>query len=80
MASTGIDPDGQLLGLLGREIADAALDREVHLDLGAGLERQEVQLGVDDLDVSGLADVGRGDGTGARLVELQLRRVRRRSS
>ncbi len=74
------DPDGQaLLGVVGGQVARAPLDGQVHLDGGARLEGQDVLLGVDDLDVGRLHDVGRGDRAGPALDELELGGMRARS-
>ena len=77
IASTAITPIGSGLGPLGGEVADATLDRQVHLDRHVvRVERHQVQLGVDDLDVRRLDDVRGGDGAGAALDEPELDRVR----
>ena len=66
------DADRHVLGVLGRAIAHAGLDRQVHLDRSrVGVEREQDQVGIHDLDVGGLADVGGGDRPGAALHELQ---------
>ncbi len=60
----GDDADRHVLGVLGRAIADSRLDGEVHLDRAlVRVEGQEDELGVDDLEVRGLGDVARGDGS-----------------
>ena len=72
----GDDADGQRLGALGGQVADAALDGQVHLDGHVvRVERHQDEVGVDDLDVGRLGDVRRGDGAGAALDQLQLDRV-----
>ena len=64
--------DRHLLGVLGGPIAHAGLDRQVHLDRsGIGVEREEDEVGIHDLDVGGLADIGGGDRPGTTLHELQ---------
>jgi hypothetical protein len=58
IASTGDDADRQRLGALGAEVADAALDRQVHLDRDVvGVEGHQHEVRVDDLDVRRLGDV-----------------------
>ena len=75
------DADRELLGPLGAEVADAALDRQVHLDRHVvGVEGHEDEVGVDDLDVGRLGDVRRGDRAGAALDQAELDRVASRSS
>jgi hypothetical protein len=70
--------DRQLLGPLGAEIADAALDGQVHLDRHVvGVERHQDELGVDDLDVGRLGDVRRGHLPGTALDQAELDRMRR---
>ncbi len=72
---------GSLLGPLGGQVAHTALDGEVHLDGHAiGVERHQVLVGVDDLDVSGLHDVCRGDGPAPFLTSLSWSGMGRRSS
>ena len=67
------DADRQRLGPLRTEIADAALDRQVHLDRDVvGVEGHEDEVRVDDLDVGRLGDVGRGHRAGAALDEAEL--------
>ena len=73
----GDDPDGQRLGRARRQVAHAALDGEVHLQGHVvGVEGQERQLRVDDLDVGVLADVGGRDRAGAGLDQAELHRMR----
>ncbi len=73
----GDDADGQGLRSLGRQVADAALDGQVDLDRHvARVEDHEVLLGVDDLDVRVLGDVGGGHDAGAGLDQLELHGVR----
>ena len=75
------DADRQGLGALGAQVADAALDRQVHLDRHVvRVERHQDEVRVDDLDVGGLGDVGGRDRAGAALDEPELDRVARRSS
>ena len=72
------DPDGHLLRALGGEVAHAALDGQVDLDGHAvRVERQQLLVRVDDLDVRGLHDVRGGDRASAVLDQLELDRVRR---
>ena len=78
IASTGMTPIGSCLGALGGQVADAALDGQVHLDRHVvRVEGHQHQLGVDDLDVGRLGDVGGGDRAGAALDQAELDRVRR---
>src|SRR3954471_1080595 len=53
------------LVVLGRAVAAAAPDREVHLELGLLLERRDVRVRVEDLDARGQVDVARRDVAGA---------------
>jgi hypothetical protein len=72
------DPDRHVLGVLGRLVAHTGLDGEVHLDRPlVGVEGEENEVGIDDLDVRGLGDVGGGDGAGAMLHQLEGDRVPR---
>ena len=72
------DADRQGLGALGAQVADAALDGQVHLDRHVvGVDRHEDELRVDDLDVGRLGDVRGRDRAGAALDEAELDRVRR---
>ena len=81
IASTAMTPIGRCLGALGRLVADAALDREVHVDPDVvRVDRHEDEVRVDDLDVGVLDDVARDDRPGARLLEAQLDGVAWRSS
>ena len=74
----GDDPDRQRLGALGAQVADAALDGQVHLDGHVvRVEGHQDEVGVDDLDVGRLGDVGRRDRAGAALDEAELDRVGR---
>jgi hypothetical protein len=67
----------QLLAALGGEIADAALDGHVDLDRNVvRVERQEMLIWVDDLDVRVGLDVMRRDCARAGLGEPQLDGVR----
>ena len=67
------DADRQRLGALGAEVADAALDREVHLDRHVvRVEGHQDELRVDDLDVGRLGHVGRRHRAGAALDEPEL--------
>ena len=69
----GDDADRQRFGPLGAEVADAALDGQVHLDRHVvRVERHQDELRIDDLDVGRLGDVGGGDRTGAALDEAEL--------
>ena len=68
--------DRQRFGPLGRQVADAALDGQVDLDRHVvRVERHEDELGVDDLDVGRLGDVGGRDRARAALDEAELDRV-----
>ena len=60
------------LGVVRGQVARATLHGQVHLDGGVRLERQDVLVGIDDLDVGRLHDVGGRDRTGTALDELQL--------
>ena len=72
------DADRQRLGALGAQVADAALDGQVHLDRHVvGVDRHEDEVGVDDLDVGRLGDVRGGDRAGAALDQAELDRVGR---
>ena len=72
------DPDRQILGVLGRSVADARLHGEVHLDRSRiRVEGQQEELRVDDLDVGRLGDVGGGHRTCAMLHQLERDRVAR---
>ena len=64
--------------MLGRAVAHADLDRQVHLDrprVAVQLEQRELR--VDDLHVRGLGDVRGGDRSGPALHQLQGDRVMR---
>jgi hypothetical protein len=64
-------PIGIRLGSLGGQIADALLDRQIHLDRHVvRVQRHDRQVGVDDLDVGGLLDVGGGDQPAPLLMSL----------
>ncbi len=70
------DPDRQRLGALGRQVADAALDGQVDLDRHVvGVEGHQDLLGVDDLDVGRLGDVGGRDGPRPALDQPELDRM-----
>ena len=70
------DPDGRrALVALGRQVAAALLDGEVEGEAALGVDRREVELGVEDLDVGGGLDVAGGDLTGAARVEAQRDRL-----
>src|SRR3954453_11743980 len=60
------------LVVLGRRVAAAAPDGEVHLELGLLLERRDVRLGVEDLDAGRQVDVARGHVAGAGRDERHL--------
>ena len=73
--STGITPMvvGRLVAV-GRHVAAALGDRDVDGQAGAGGERGDVQVVVEDVDIGVRLDVGRGDvgvGAGALGVETQ---------
>src|SRR5512133_789430 len=63
---------GGRLVALGRPVAAALLDPQLHLQLGLGVQGGQVQLGVDDVDVGRGDDVGRGHVTGAGRAQAQL--------
>ena len=70
------ETDGRrALVALGREVAAALLDGEVEGEAALGVDRGEVQLGVEDLDVGGGLDVAGGDLTRAARVEAQRDRL-----
>ena len=76
IASTGITPDGRrALVALRRQVAAALLDGEVDGEAALGVDRREVELGVEDLDVGGGLDVAGGDLTRAARVEAQRDRL-----
>ena len=62
--------DRRVLGAvaLGRHVALAGVDRELHADLGALVERAEHEVGVEHLDVADGLDVAGGHGAGALLL------------
>ena len=71
------DADGQLLRPLRGQVADAALDREVHLDGHViRVQRHQRLVRVDDLDVRGLHDVRGRHRAGSGLDQLELDRMR----
>jgi hypothetical protein len=77
----GDDADGQRLGPLGGQVADAALDGQVHLDLDVvGVEGHEHLVGIHDLDIGRLEDVTGGHRSGTGLDELELDRVGREAA
>ena len=66
------DADGRrALVALGRHVAAALLDGEVDGEAALGVERGDVQVGVEDLDVGGGLDVAGGDVARAAHVEAQ---------
>ena len=70
--------DRQRLGALDAEVADAALDRHVHVDGHVvRVEGHQDEVAVDDLDVGRLHDVRGEDRAGAALGEPELDRVGR---
>ena len=74
----GDDADRQRLGALDAEVADAALDRHVHVDRHVvRVEGHEHEVAVHDLDVRRLHDVRGEDRAGAALGQPELDRVRR---
>src|SRR5690606_17852540 len=65
-----VDRDAADLGVLplvlyGGDVAAAALDHQLHLQLAGAVEAGDVQLGVVHLHAGRRRDVGRGDLTGA---------------
>ena len=60
---------------LGRDIALAGIDGELHADLGALVEGAEHQLGVQDLHVANRVDVASGDSAGAGLAKRHALRA-----
>ncbi len=76
MASTGMTPMGRPPGVVGRQVADPTLHGEVHLDGRVRLQRQQMLLGIDDLDVRRLDDVRGRHRAGAALDQLELDGVR----
>jgi hypothetical protein len=73
----GVDGDhadrgARTLVLLGRDVAAATADREDHVQARARLERRDLEVRVQDLQVGGRRDVGRGDGAGTHLGQLHL--------
>ena len=78
IASIAMTPIGSASVALGAEVADAALDGQVHLDRHVvGVEGHQDEVGVDDLDVGRLGDVGGDDRAGAALDQPELDRVGR---
>ena len=71
----GVDRDAadlltDLLVLDRADVAAAALDRELDLELALAVEGRDPQLGVVDLDAGGRCDVGGGDLTGSLLAQV----------
>ena len=64
------DRRGPLVAL-GREVAAALLDGQVDGEAALGVDRRDVQVGVEDLDVGGGLDVAGEDVARAALVEAQ---------
>src|SRR6185295_2763444 len=69
------DADRQALTPLGRVKAAAGLDRELHPEGRLGLERRDRRLRVDDLDLAGGDDVGRGRDARAFLLDRERDRL-----
>ncbi len=63
-------PDRRILGAVavGRDVALAAVDRELHADLRTLVERADDVVGIEDLDVADRLDVTSHDGAGALLA------------
>ena len=61
----------------GRDVAAAALDGELHLELALGVQGGDVQVGVVHLDAGRRRDVGRGDLAWALLAQVHRRPARR---
>ena len=77
IASTAMTPIGSASARSAPEVADAALDGQVHLDRHVvRVERHQDEVRVDDLDVGRLGDVGGRDRAGAALDEAELDGVR----
>ncbi len=71
----GVDRDpadllARLLVLRGGDVAAAALDRQLHLQLGLVVQRGDVQVRVVDLDARRRRDVGRGHLARALLAQV----------
>jgi hypothetical protein len=60
---------------IGRQVAATLLDGQVGSEAALGVDRGEVQCGVEDLDVGGDLDVAGGDITGPASVEAQGHRL-----
>ena len=72
IASTGMTPMvRRALVALGRQVAAALLDGEVDGEAALGVERGDVEVRVEDLDVGGGLDVAGGDVGRAAHVEAQ---------
>ena len=65
------DGGGPLVAL-GRDVAPAALDRDVDGQAALAVERGDVELGVEDLDVGGELQVAGGDVAGPRLSQRRV--------
>ena len=77
----GVDRDDAdrrgVLVALGRDVALAPLDRDVHRQAALRVDRREVQLRVQHLDVRGRLQVGAGDVGRAAHVDAERHRARR---
>ncbi len=69
--------DRRVLGAvaLGRDVALAGVDRELHADLGALVEGADHVVGVEDLDVADASDVAGRDDAGAGLAQRHALRA-----
>ena len=73
MASTGMTPMVRVVGLpVGRQVAAAPLDGEVDGQAALGVERGDVEVGVEDLDLARHLDVAGGDVGRAADVEAHV--------
>ena len=68
---TPIGWSGTLVALRGH-VPAAPLDREVHLDAAAAVQRRDVQVGVQHLDLGRRGDEVRGDLAGPLTAEEDL--------